>query len=558
LKLMGRSPGDRLTPEVTREVCERTGSKAMLTGTIASLGSQYVIGLKATSCSTGNTLAQAQEAAADKEQVLKALDKGAINTRRKLGESLSSLEKYATPLEEATTPSLEALKAYSMGWKAEYKNLRDGLPFHEKAVKLDPNFALAYAAMGGIYWSVGEVGRGAENMRRAYDLREKVTERERLWIEGWFYSLATGELEKAERTYEVWERIYPRDAIPPNMLGIISSSLGNHEKALQEYREALRLEPNSATNYANLAQIYLILNRLDEAEVVYKQAEGRNIEAEGILQNHYQLAFLKGNEMQMAQLAASALGKPRTEDMMIASEADTEGWHGKLKNANELTRRAMDSAKENDAKESAASYQALAAVRDVESVDRQQARREAYAAVQSAPNREVLPIAALALAVAGDAAGAESLAVELNKKFPLDTVVQRYWLPTIRAGVALERKDPNRTIEILKSVSSIELSGPTQFTIYLCPAYLRGAAYLKLHDGKAAAAEFQKFIDHRGLVVNFPWGALARLQLARANAMQGETAKAKSAYADFLTLWKDADPDIPILKQAKAEYAKLQ
>jgi tetratricopeptide (TPR) repeat protein len=271
------------------------------------------------------------------------------------------------------------------------------------------------------------------------------------------------------------------------------------------------------------------------------------------------LAFLKGDAPKMAQLASAAMGKPGTEDLLLAAQADTEGWYGKLKNAHELSRRAMDSAEHNDAKESAASYQAAAALREVESGNREQARADANAALKLAPNRDVRVVAALALARAGDTTAAERLVAELDKTYSLDTQVQRYWLPTIRAAVALERKDPNRAIEVLKDVSTIELGQPTSnLAIFLCPAYIRGEAYLTRHDGNAAAVEFQKFIDHRGLVVNFPWGALARLGLARAYAMQGDTTKAKAAYQDFLTLWQDVDPDVPVLIAAKAEYAKLQ
>jgi tetratricopeptide (TPR) repeat protein len=285
---------------------------------------------------------------------------------------------------------------------------------------------------------------------------------------------------------------------------------------------------------------------------------GRKLEHELLLSSRYWLAFLKGDAAQMAQFALAAIGKPGSEDLLLATQADTEGWYGKLKNAHELTRRAMDSAQHNDAKESAAAYQAAAALREVEAGNREQARAEANAALKLAPNRDVRAIAALALARAGDTAGAEKLAVELDKTFPLDTLVQRYWLPTIRATVALQRKDANRAIELLKVASTIDLSFPTNLAISLCPAYLRGEAYLMLHDGNAAAAEFQKFIDHRGLVMNFPWGTLARLGLARAYAFQGDTVKARATYQDFLTLWEDADPDVPILKEAKAEYAKLQ
>jgi serine/threonine protein kinase/tetratricopeptide (TPR) repeat protein len=559
LKLMGRSPDDRLTAKLTHEVCQRTGSKAMLTGSIAGLGRQYVIGLKAVNCNTGDVLAEAQEQAAGKEAVLKALDAAAVSLRSKLGESLSSVQKYATPVEEATTPSLEALKAYSLGLKTDSaKGSTAALPFFKRAVDLDPNFATAYAWMSAVYRDLNEVGRAAENARKAYDLRGKVSERERFIIEGRYYLYATGELEKAALTYELWQQTYPRDAQPYRSLGNISVFLGNWEKALEEFRAALRLEPNFGVNYANLSNDYTALNRLDEAEAVYKQAEERKLESEILLQDRYQLAFLKGNGAQMAQWVSAAMGKPGAEDLLLASQADTEGWYGKLKNAHELTGRAMDSAQHNDAKESAAAYQAAAALREVESGNREQALAKAKGALKLAPNRYVQAIAALALARAGDTAGAEKLAAELDKTFPLDTRVQRYWLPTIWAGVSLERKDPNRAIELLKVASTVELGKPTRLAIFLCPVYLRGEAYLMLHDGNRAAAEFQKFIDHRGFVMNFPWGALARLGLARAYALQGDTAKAGSAYEDFLTLWRDADPDVPILIEAKAEYARLQ
>jgi tetratricopeptide (TPR) repeat protein/tRNA A-37 threonylcarbamoyl transferase component Bud32 len=559
LKLMGRPAGERLTPEVTRGVCQRTGSTAMLTGSIAGLGSQYVIGLKAVNCNTGEMLAEAQEQAAGKEAVLKALDAASVSLRSKLGESLNSVQKYATPVEEATTPSLEALKAYSLGVKTGYaKGETAALPFYKRAVELDPNFAMAYAWMSSIYHDLNEVGRAAEIARKAYELREKVSERERFFIEGNYYMSATGELEKAAQTEELWQQTYPRDVTTYAMLGFISVTLGNWEKALEEWRAAVRLEPNNGGGYMAVGTSYAALNRLDEAEPVYKQAEERKLEGEWLLQGRYWLAFLKGDAAQMAQLVSAAMGKPASEDLLLALQADTEGWYGKLKNARELTGRAMDSAQHNDAKESAATYQAAAALRQVEAGNREQARAEANAAVKLAPNRDVRAEAALALARAGDTAGAEKLAAELDKAFPLDTLVQRYWLPTIRAGVALQRKDPNGAIELLKVPSTIELGEPTNLAIILCPVYLRGEAYLMLHDGNRAAAEFQKFIDHRGVVMNFPWGALARLGLARAYTMQGDTAKAHAAYQAFLTLWKDADPDIPILIAAKSEYSKLQ
>jgi serine/threonine protein kinase/Flp pilus assembly protein TadD len=555
LKLMGRSAGDRLTPEIAREVCQRTGSKAMMVGSIAGLGSQYVIGLKAVSCNTGDVLAEAQERAPGKEGVLKALDAAAVSLRGKLGESLSSVQKFATPLEEATTPSLEALKAYSLGQKMHFaKGDSAALPLLKRAVDLDPNFALAYAGMAVAYTNLNEAGRAAESARKAYELRTKVTERERFSIEGIYYMSTTGELGKAAQVYELWTQTYPRDSEPYSTLAFINCKLGNWEKALEELREAVHVEPNNTNNYVNLIATYSSLNRPDEAETTYKQAEKRKVEGEILLANRYLLAFMKGDTGQMAKAAAAAIGKPGMEDVLLAAQADTEAWYGRLKNANELTRRAMDSAQHNDAKEVAATYQVSAALREVEVGNPKQALADAHAALRLAPNRDVQPMVALALARAGDTPTAEKLAAELDKTFPLDTLVQEYRLPTIRAAIALQRKDPNQAVQLLKVASAVELGDQAN----LLPIYLRGEAYLMLHDGNSAAAEFQKFIDHRGVVGNFSWGALARLGVARAYAIGGDTVKARAAYQDFLTLWKDADPDIPIYKQAKAEFARLQ
>ena len=556
LKLMNRSATEPLTEEVGREVCLRTNSKAILTGSIAQLGRQYVIGVKAVDCNTGDVLAEAQQQAAGKESLLKALDAAAASLRGKLGESLSSVQKYATPLEEASTPSLEALNAYSLGRKAKIATGQtQSLPFFKRAVELDANFAMAYVGMAGAYINLNQPDRAAENARRAYELREKLSERERFYIETTYYVATTGELEKAAEVSELWQQTYPRDEVPYHNLGFIFTTLGNWEGGLEEAREASRLEP---IDLGNLGQSYLALNRLDEAEAVYKQAKQRKVENESFLVARYVVAFLKNDTTQMEQLLASNVGKPGAEDLLLALQADTEAWYGKLKNARELTRRAMDSAQRNDANETAAAYKAEAALREVEAGNREQARTDAHAAVTLAPNRDVRSMAALALARTGDTAAAEKLAAELDQAFPLDTLAQKYWLPTTGAAVALQKNDPNRAIELLKQTSAIELGQPSQLNLYLCPVYLRGEAYLMLHDGAAAAAEFQKFIDRYGLVGNFPWGSLARLGLARAYALQGDTVKARAAYQEFLTLWKDADSDLPIYQQAKAEYAKLR
>jgi eukaryotic-like serine/threonine-protein kinase len=554
LRLMGRPADARITLETAREICARTGSAAVIEGSIASLGTQYVLGLRTENCRNGDVLDEEQARAPRKEDVLGALDKTAIRLRSKLGESLSSVQKYATSVEEATTSSLDALKAYSLGRKMFFeKGNTAALPFLQRAVELDPNFAIAYRSLGAIYGNLNQPGRMEANLRKAYELREKVSERERFYIEANYYWNGTGELEKAIPAYELWRQTYPRDYALYVHLGVIYSSLGNLEKALEEARESVRLEPNAENNYQNLCTFYISLNRLEEAEEVLKRADERKFESEQLLNLRYELGFLRGDRGKMAQAVSAASGKAGMEDLLLATQADTEAWYGRLKNARALTQRAINSAKENDAGETAAGYEANAALVEVEAGNREQARADAKAAIKLAPNRHVLALAGLALALAGDTAAANKLVAELKRSYPLDTLVQRYRLPAIDAAVALQRRDPKVTVERLQGTSAIELGDGG----LLLPVYLRGEAYLMLHDGNAAAAEFQKFIDHRGLVGNFPWGALARLQLARACALSGDKTKAKIAYQEFLTLWKDADPDIPIVKQAKSEYARL-
>ena len=554
LTLMGQPADSRLTPGIAWEICQRTASAAVLDGSIARLGSQYVLGLRATDCSSGKVLAEEQARAARKEDVLNALDQIASRFRTLLGESIGTVEKYDTPLAEATTPSLEALKAYSLGWKRAFAGgVTTALPFFRRAVELDPNFAMAYSAMANQYRTHQEPDRAAENIRKAYELRGKVSERERFWIEASYYGDGTGELEKATALAELWKQTYPRDYAPYVFAGVTYGQLGNAERALQELREALRLNTNVSGIYQGLAADYVSLSQLNEAEAVYKQAEERHLQFEGQLKSRYLLAFLEGDTAKMAQLASTAMGKPGDEDLMLGAQADTATWYGKWKDARELTRRAMDSAEHNDNREAAAGYQAEAALSAAELGNQEQARADAAGAMKLSPTRWVRERSAVALARAGDTAAAEKLATEHDKAFPLDTRVQRYWLPAIRAAVALERNDPSRAIELLQTANDIELGDPR-----LLPAFLRGEAYLALHDGTRAAAEFQKFVDHRGGVRNLPWGALARLGLARAYAMQGDTTKARAAYQEFLTIWKDADPDLPILIQAKAEYTKLR
>jgi DNA-binding winged helix-turn-helix (wHTH) protein/tetratricopeptide (TPR) repeat protein len=563
LRLMGRPVDSRLTPEVTRDLCVRVGSKAMFNGAIAQLGTEYVIAVKAVNCDSGDVLAEAQEQTKNKEDVLKALDRAASRVRRKVGESLRSVESFATPIEEATTPSLDALKAYSMGWMMTLsKGDSASLPYYKKAVQIDANFAMAYRYMASAYMNLGQVELAAQNARKAYDLREKVSERERGLIEGHYYLAVTGELEKAAQAYEVLTQNYPRDEVPRNALVYIFSILGDYKKAAGEGEELLSLDSNSGASYGNLGMDYLDLNRLEEAEAMYKKAEERKLEAEQMLENRYEIAFLKGDSNKMAQLIAAGVGNPGMESVMLFAQSRTESWQGRLHRARALMQQAIESALRNEAKETAAGYHAFSALRDVELGLPQPARAEVHAALELAPNRDVRSMAALALARAGDTSGADKLAADLAQEYPVDTLVQRYWLPTIKAAMALNRNDPNLAVELLQATLPVELATPTGMDVFLCPPYVRGQAYLALRQGGAAASEFQKLVDNRGVVSNFPWGVLARLGLARAYALDAPVdskarEKARAAYQEFLTLWKDADADIPVLQQAKAEYLRL-
>jgi hypothetical protein len=417
---------------------------------------------------------------------------------------------------------------------------------------------MAYVAQAAIYHNIREAALARENARKAYDLRDRVSERERLAIESQYYSTATGELEKAVEVYQVWKQTYPREFVPYGNLGLLYINLGKYENSLEETREALHLEPNVVAVIANLAYDYECLDRLDQAQAVTKQAEERKVESALLLGIHYLLAFLQNDSSEMARLLSAAKDKPGIEDLLLSTAADTEAWHGRLARARELTRQAAESAERNNAKEGAANYLAAAGLREAEVGNREQARANANTALKLAVDRNIAAMAALGLARAGETARAKSLAAELNQNFPLDTLAQRYWLPTIRAALELQRGNPKQAIELLQATSPYELATPMPLKIVLYPVYVRGQAYLMQRNGSAAAEEFQKFTDRRGLVANFPLGVLARLGLARAYVLQGNSDNARSAYQDFFTLWKDADPDIPILKEAKAEYAKLQ
>ena len=529
-------------------------------------------GLKAVNCQSGDTLAQEQVTAASKEKVLDALGEAASKLRGELGESLATVQKFDVPLEQATTSSLEALKAYSLGRKAlNEKGAAAALPYHQRAIELDPNFAMGYRAVGNDYTSLGELGRASEYFTKAFQLREHASEREKLAITADYYSNVTGELDKAAQTYQEEIESYPREAGAYGNLGIVFASQGQYEKAAEITRQAMRLAPDRVASYDNLANYALALQRFDEARQIIHEAQARKLD-DFILHNAlYALAFLGADSAAMAEQQQWFAGKPEYENFGLALASDTEAYGGHLGKARELTKRAVDSAIRADSKETGAIWQANAALQQAAYGNAAEARQSAAEALKLAPaSQGVESEAALAFAMAGDTARAESLAQDLGKRFPLDTQMQSLWLPAIQAQLALDRKNPAAALNALQAASPIEL-GQIPFVANiscLYPVYVRGEAYLAAGQGSAAAAEFQKILDHSGIVWNCWTGALAHLGVARANALQSRTSqgadadaarvRALAAYKDFLTLWKDADPDIPILKEAKAEYAKLQ
>jgi serine/threonine protein kinase/tetratricopeptide (TPR) repeat protein len=556
LRLMGRPSTDRITRDVARELCIRTGSKAIVLGSVSNLGGQYVIGLNTVGCSSGDTLATEQEQAATKQDVLNALGKAASALRGKLGESLATIQKFDVPV-EATTPSLEALKAYSMGvTTGRTKGDAEAIPFLKRAIELDPNFAMAYVGLGVHYSNLGQASLAAEYAKRAYDLRDRVSDREKYRISAFYFQYVTGEVEKATEAYELWAKTYPRDLAPHTNLGVLYSTLGQYDKAAAETEESLEIEP-TLTAYGNLAGIYMNLGRPDDARAVLQRAQAKKLDGFALRSDIYGLAFLRGDTAEMDQQVAWAAGRPGEEDPMLSTQSDTEAYYGRLARAHDFSRRAVDAAVRGDSKETAAIWQANAALREAELGNAAAAKQKVDAALALAPGRDVRVLAALALARAGDTARATKVVEQLEKTEATNTMLKLYWLPTIHAAIELSGGNAAQTLISLEAAAPYDLGGPQPFG-NLYPVYVRGQAYLAARNGGAAAGEFRKILDHRGIVLNFPLGALAHLQLGRAYLLSGDTAKAKAAYQDFLNLWKDADPDIPILKEAKAEYAKLQ
>ena len=556
LRYSGHSANERLTPGLARDLCQRAGSKAMLLGSISSIGSHYVIGLKAVNCQSNDSLGEEQAEASSREEVLSKLHDAGVKMRNKLGESLVSIQKYDIPVEQATTPSLEALQAYSAALKTKRsRGDNEALPLLKRAVALDPNFAMAYAVLGTTYSNLGDSALAAEFTKKAYELRDRVTERERFYLDSSYYNMATGELEKEIEVYEQWMQAYPRDRIPYQRLAYCDGYLGQYEKAVAGYLEALKLEPNDVTNYVDLASTYISLNRLNEAQAVLDNVQARKLEHEYIPQLYYLLAFMRDDTKEMEKLIAAATSNPGSDDVLLSSQSDTEAYYGRLQNARDFTRRAIESALHHQAKGRAAEWQAHAALREAELGNLALARQQATAAL--AAGEDIEEVVALALARAGDSAGARTIAGKLAQHSPADLWLNNYWLPSIRAAIEINQKDPARAIEALEITRPYEAGGDPITLDTLYPVYLRGQAYLMQGKGSAAETEFQKIIDHHGRVANGILGVLAYLQLGRAHKLALDTTKARSAYQDFLTRWKGADPEIPLLRQAAAEYSSL-
>jgi eukaryotic-like serine/threonine-protein kinase len=580
LRLMGRPRDSKLTPDVARELCQRAGSKAYLGGSISSIGSQYVIGLSAVDCQTGDSLLREQVTANTKERVLPALSEAATKLRGRLGESLKSVQKLATPIEQATTPSLEALQAYSLGRKtmlheADYSA---SIPLFQRAIELDPRFAIAYATLGTTYNNVGEKNLAAENTRKAYELRASVSEREKFYIESHYYHSVTGDLEKARQVYELWAQTYPREEVPRNNLGVIYQSLGQFDKALEAFQETMRVAAPDALTYSNLVAIYINLNQSREARISAEEAQANNFDSPPLHNYLYEIAFLQADTPHMVHQVAWAMGKPDHESSLLYFEAQTAAYSGLLTKARELSRQALDASERAQQRERTAGIEASAALTEALFGKAPEAQQRAGVAVGLSNGRDAQFVAALAFAVASDSARAQGLADDLARRFPEDTIVRFNYLPAIHAQLDLNRNDPQKALETLQVSMPYELgiaSGSSNFSTYLYPVYVRGTAYLAARKGAEAAAEFQKILDHRGIVFNEPIGALAHLGVGRAYALQAGvgvagltapgsgssqsemTGKARAAYNNFFKLWKDADPSIPILAAAKSEFAKL-
>jgi len=559
LRLMTRPPDTPLTPEIAREVCQRTGSKAYIAGSIANIGNEYVVGLKAINCQSDDTLALEQMQSPKKEQVLQVLGGAATKLRTHLGESLSSVQKFDTPIERATTSSFEALKAYSLGVKNWNQNGEvQAISFFNQAIALDPNFAMAYAYLGIMYAILGEQSKGLDSLNKAFELRDRVTQPEKFFISSEYYLLGTGEIEKSVQSSEVWAQTYPRDPVPHLSSSGSYAILGQYNNAIAESNKCLNLDPDQAICSTNLIQFYIYENRLDDAKTTYDQALKRNPDYQGLHAYRYGLAFLQHDSAEMTQQANWAADKPGWADVLLSYQSDTAAYSGVLKTARDFSQRAVESAKRLGQTDTAILWQMNAALREAEFGNTSRALELSGSA--SASTRDAQALTALALVRSGDSTRALKLADALEKQFSLATVVTGYWLPAIRASAAINRGEPSKAVDLLKPALPYEqgLVSNMEFGLLLYPAYVRGEAFLRLHDGAQAAAEFRKFVDHPTMPVNSPLLPPAHLGLARAYVLSGDTEKARAEYQTFLALWKDADPDIPVLVAAKSELSKLK
>jgi tetratricopeptide (TPR) repeat protein len=563
LQMMGQPADANLTPQLAREVCQRTASAATVQGSIATLGNQYVVGLRAENCRTGKVLDDQLVQAAKKEDVLNALSEMASKFRARVGESLATVQQYDVPLQEASTSSLLALQAYSMGWELNATAGGDaGLPFFKRAVEIDPKFAMGYAALGLFYGTTGESNLATENIRKAYELRDRANDREKFFITAYYDGRGTGNQEKAQQTCEAWAQSYPREVAPHYFLtGFIYPVLGRYERAVDEGRKGVELAPDAYVGYYLLAYNFIYLDRLAEAEDLLRRTSERKMETPSLSYLRFDVAFLNGDSAGMQREVAAAQGKPGTEDWISDRQAFALAYSGHLREARTWSQRASDLAQQAGHRERAALFETRAALWEVFFGNAAMAKLTAKDALDLAKNREDRYVAALVLAMSGEASQAQSLANDLERDFPEDTSVRFNYLPSVYASLALEHGDPAKAIELLQVNVPYDLSSPRSATFAyfgaLYPIYLRGQAYLALNRGAEAAREFQKIVDRRGIVIGDAFGVLAHLGMARAYTTQGDAAKAKAAYQDFLTLWQDADPDIPILIAAKAEYAKL-
>lgn len=564
LRLMEKPSDARLTPELAREVCERTGSAAIMEGSITRLGNQYVLGLRASSCQSGDSLADEQAQSTRKEDILNLLSGMTAGIRSRLGESLATIEQHNVPLEMATTSSLEALQAYSVGLKVLLlTGDTSGLPWFQRVVVIDPNFAMAYAWMGRIYGNLGEAALSAESTSKAYALRERTSDQEKFWITAAYDTQVTENLERAQQTCEVWAKTYPRQAIPHTFLaGVIYPVFGKYEQAVHEAEETIELDPDLPIAYFLLAWRNQELDRFGEAEQALQRAAERKLNIPDFALAHYDLAFLRGDQKAMEEIASAARDDGAADEWVSDHRASVLAYSGHLQEAREVKSHAVDVAQRSGHREAAALYRAGEALWEGYFGMASEAKQAANAALALSNDRGVEYGAALTFALTGDSARAQTLADDLGRRFPEDTSVQFSYLPTLRARLALNHGKPAKAIELLSVASTNELGSPRSALHAnfgaLYPVYMRGEAYLSAGKGSEAAAEFQKLLNHRGVVTSDPVGAVAQLQLARAYAMQGDSAEARTAYQAFLTLWKHADPELPIYKAAQFEYSTLK